>query len=369
MSRLNGPNVVLVAGARPNFVKLAPLHRALLSRSGVRPSIVHTGQHYDDAMSAVFFRELGIPTPDVELGAGSGSHTEQTASIMLRFEPTITKYKPRLVIVFGDVNSTLACALVAAKMGIPVAHVEAGLRSNDWTMPEEINRVLTDRLSDRLYAPSRDACNNLAREGIPEERIRLVGNIMVDTLLWQLPLIDQVSILRTFGVEPQRYILVTLHRPSNVDDGATLEGITTALGRVAASETVIFPVHPRTRDHLARLGLKGSLGRTHSVDPLPYRTFLALMANARVVLTDSGGVQEETTALGVPCLTARQNTERPVTILEGTNRLVDSDPESLVEALKNDGGRRGRIPDLWDGRAAERIADDLLAVYTPLPAS
>lgn len=350
-------DLLLVAGARPNFVKLAPLYRALRQYPTVRAAIVHTGQHYDDAMSGSFFRELDIPVPDINLEVGPGSHAVQTAAIMQRVEPVLTEMTPKWVVVFGDVNSTMACALVATKLRIPVAHVEAGLRSNDWAMPEEINRVVTDRISQRLYAPSQDGVDNLLREGIAKEKVVLVGNIMVDTLRTQLPQLDQPAILRESNLERGKYILVTLHRPSNVDDGATLERICAVLETAAAREVVLFPAHPRTQERFKKL--TKPLHRVRVVDPLPYRTFLGLMANARVVVTDSGGIQEETTALGVPCLTLRRNTERPITITEGTNQLVEPEPAEFDRALHAANGRRHRIPDLWDGRTGERIAADL----------
>ena len=351
-------DVLLVAGARPNFVKLASLHRALVAQRRLTSSILHTGQHYDDAMSGSFFRELGIPEPAVNLEVGPGSHAVQTGTIMQRFEPVLTSLAPRWVVVFGDVNSTLAAALVAAKIGVPVAHVEAGLRSHDWTMPEEINRVVTDRVATRLYVPSRDGCENLSREGIPADRIVLVGNIMVDTLLVQLPSLDQGAILREAGVERGNYVLVTLHRPSNVDDAATLGRICAVLEKAAEQEAVLFPAHPRTQAQLKALSPKALRG-VRVFDPLPYRSFLGLMANARVVVTDSGGIQEETTALGVPCLTLRRNTERPITVDEGTNQLVEPEPAEFDHALNAADGRRRRVPELWDGHTGERIAEDL----------
>jgi UDP-N-acetylglucosamine 2-epimerase (non-hydrolysing) len=356
-------DVMLVAGARPNFVKLAALYRAL-SGTSLRVVCIHTGQHYDDAMSGAFFRDLGIPDPHVNLGVGPGSHGQQTGTIMIRFEPLMHQFKPRWVVVFGDVNSTVACALVAAKAGVRVAHVEAGLRSHDWTMPEEINRVVTDRLSDRLYTPSQEACSNLQKEGIDPRRVLLVGNIMVDTLMAQLPHIDRQRPLDEFDLQPRRYTLVTLHRPSNVDDPVVLRRICHVLGLAAQRESVLFPAHPRTIARLRELELIDCLGGTRIIPPLPYQVFLALMASARVVVTDSGGVQEETTALGIPCLTLRPNTERPITITQGTNQLVEPDPDRFLELHASCNGRKNRVPEFWDGKTAQRIAQDL-ATLTP----
>lgn len=357
-------DLLLVAGARPNFVKLAPLYHALGEQSSLNFKIVHTGQHYDHELSQAFFDDLGIPEPDVNLEVGSGSHAEQTGAIMTRFEPVVNDLRPKWIAVFGDVNSTVACALTAAKLGVKVAHVEAGLRSHDWTMPEEINRVVTDRLSDRLYTPSRDACDNLKAEGITQDRIKFVGNIMVDTLRRQLPRVDRKRVLKEYQLRPQGYVLVTLHRPSNVDDGDTLLRVCHLLGEAAKREPVVFPAHPRTASRIEEPTARSALGATRVVPPLPYPTFLGLMAEARVVVTDSGGVQEETTALGVPCLTLRENTERPITISEGTNRLVGVEPTEFANALQSANTRRNRVPELWDGRTADRIAADLSNLVT-----
>lgn len=348
-----------VAGARPNFMKIKPVMDALEAR-GAAVSLVHTGQHYDAAMSDVFFDDLGIRKPDRWLEVGSGSHAEQTARVMVAFEPVVAEEDPDCVVVVGDVNSTVACAMVAAKAGALVAHVEAGLRSRDWAMPEEINRVLTDRISDHLLAPSPDAVDNLRAEGYRDDQVSLVGNVMIDTLLANLDRARQRSVLTGLGLPPQGYALVTLHRPANVDDDATLVDLLGALGTIAARCPVLFPVHPRTRRRLAALDLPPGITLA---DPASYLDFLALQASARVVLTDSGGVQEETTVLGVPCLTLRDNTERPITIDEGTNRLVGRDPDRIVAAAHDvlDHGVEARRPALWDGHAGERIADALLS--------
>lgn len=345
-------HVLHVVGARPNFMKVAPVVRAL-SDAGFHQTLVHTGQHYDQAMSDVFFHELEIPQPDVNLGVGSGSHAQQTAAIMTGLEPVLLERKPRLVMVYGDVNSTVAAALVCAKLLVPVAHVEAGLRSNDRTMPEEINRLVTDQLSDLLFTPSQDADQNLAREGIPPERIHLVGNVMIDTLVRLLPR----ALEREENGFPQRYALVTLHRPSNVDDPEMLRRILTAMLSANKDLPVVFPVHPRTRQRIAQFGLatKG----LYLCEPLPYLDFLALQSKAVVVLTDSGGIQEETTFLGVPCLTVRANTERPITVEIGTNILVGNDMDEfrkqLLKILEGN-AKKGAIPPLWDGNTGERIA-------------
>jgi UDP-N-acetylglucosamine 2-epimerase (non-hydrolysing) len=348
-------HILHVVGARPNFVKAAPVLRAA-RRLGIRQTLVHTGQHYDRDMSDVFFSQLEIPEPDVNLGVGSGSHAAQTAEIMRRFEPVLLEHKPDVVLVYGDVNSTVAAALVCSKLLIRVAHVEAGLRSFDRTMPEEINRVVTDRLSDMLFTPSEDGDANLQREGVPQEKIHRVGNVMIDSLIELLPAARSRP---TKGL-PERLALVTLHRPSNVDDGENLQKILDSLGQVSQRLDTVFPVHPRTRQRINELGIRTP--KLHLVDPMPYIEFLALQSRAAVVITDSGGIQEETTYLGVPCLTMRENTERPITVTLGTNTLVGEDRDKLVRELNKilaGQGKKGVIPPLWDGHAGERIADVL----------
>ncbi len=352
--------VLHIVGARPNFMKVAPVLNALGSRTYVVQTLVHTGQHYDANMSEVFFEQLGLPAPDVNLGVGSGSHARQTAEIMMRLEPVMLEAKPDIVLVYGDVNSTAAAALVCAKLGVRVAHVEAGLRSFDRTMPEEINRLVTDQLSDMLFTPSEDGDINLKKEGILAEKIFRVGNVMIDSLVKLLP---SAQAQARNGL-PESYALVTLHRPANVDDGATLKSILQALVEVSWDLAVVFPAHPRTRQRIAEYGLEFQLktDQLRILDPLPYVEFLALQSRARVVITDSGGIQEETTYLGVPCLTVRENTERPITVSRGTNVLVGRNPEklraelALVMAGKQ---KKGTIPPLWDGHAGERIAQVL----------
>jgi UDP-N-acetylglucosamine 2-epimerase (non-hydrolysing) len=362
--------IINVVGARPNFMKVAPLVEAMGRRAGeFAAAVVHTGQHYDARMSDDFFRDLGLPLPDVHLGVGSGSHARQTAAVMERFEPVVLERRPDWVVVVGDVNSTLACALVCSKLGVPVAHVEAGLRSRDRSMPEEINRLLTDQLSELLLTPSEDAGRNLAGEGVAPERIRLVGNVMIDSLLKHLALSEASDVRERLGVGRSDYAVVTLHRPSNVDDPAVLRRILRALSRVSRLLHVVFPAHPRTRKNILEFGLDtedAPRGHFQIIEPLGYLDFLRLYSGARLVLTDSGGLQEETTALGIPCLTLRENTERPVTVELGTNRVVGTDEERIVSeaeaALRGagGGGRTPRVPPLWDGRAAERILDALL---------
>lgn len=370
-------HILHVVGARPNFIKAAPVLRALASHEGVRPTsfrqiLVHTGQHYDAAMSDVFFQQLEMPLPDFNLGVGSGTHAQQTAGVMLALEPVLREQEPDLVLVYGDVNSTVAAALVCSKLGVRVAHVEAGLRSCDRSMPEEINRLLTDQLSDLLFTPSADGDENLVREGIDPGKIHRVGNVMIDTLVRLLPLADAHLPARL----PTPYALVTLHRPSNVDDAPWLRDLLATLADLSSQLHVVFPVHPRTRQRLDDLGSAPGLGeRLRLLAPLPYLEFLALQRRAAMVITDSGGIQEETTFLGVPCLTVRENTERPITISHGTNQLVGRDLQRLRAAalavLKSEALKRNstlvsrtetsnhRVP-LWDGQAAERIAEIIL---------
>ena len=319
-------NIFHIVGARPNFMKVAPVLSALKERKNVAQTLVHTGQHYDVNMSDVFFQQLGIPAPDVNLAVGSGTHAKQTAEIMMRLEPVVVERQPDMVLVYGDVNSTVATALVCAKLGVRVGHVEAGLRSFDRTMPEEINRLVTDQLADLLFTPSEDGDENLRREGIAAEKIFRVGNVMIDSLVRLLPS-AQKTLRRTLDDLPERYALVTLHRPANVDDSETLKGILESLIEVNRDLAVVFPAHPRTRKRIADFGLNA--GQLRVLDPLPYVDFLGMQARATVVITDSGGIQEETTYLGVPCLTVRENTERPITVSMGTNVLVGRDREKL----------------------------------------
>ena len=366
--------LLCVVGARPNFMKIAPIMAAWRARAPQRPALLlHTGQHYDESMKRQFFEQLQIPQPDIDLGVGSGSHAVQTAQIMLQFEPVLERVRPAAILVVGDVNSTVACALTAIKRGIPVVHVEAGLRSGDRSMPEEINRLITDQLSARLYLTERSAFDNLLREGIESSRCRFVGNVMIDTLhhhsraalpLAQIPALAQPQ--RQVAARGAGHGVVTLHRPANVDDPQVLRRLLETLNQIGRRLPLIFPLHPRTRAQIVQQRLESLLdGETQlPVEPLGYLEMLGLMRDARLVLTDSGGIQEETTALGVPCLTLRENTERPITLTEGTNTLVGRDPATIlaqVEEILASGGKRGRAPELWDGHAAERIVDDLLA--------
>lgn len=360
--------VLNVVGARPNFMKVAPLVDAMKRREHeFAPLVVHTGQHYDEMMSAAFFKDLELPEPDLYLSVGSGSHAAQTAAVMQRFEPVVLQEQPDWVLVVGDVNSTLACALVCVKLGVKVAHVEAGLRSRDRSMPEEINRLLTDQISDLLFTPSQDADQNLRAEGIPDERIRFVGNIMIDSLNKLLDRAKDSMVRQHLGIADTDYAVLTLHRPSNVDDRETLARILRALEIIGERLPIIFPVHPRTRKAILELGLEAQLlagNGLRAIEPLGYLDFLRLYSGARLVLTDSGGIQEETTVLGIPCVTLRENTERPITVEMGTNTVVGTDPQRITTAALaalDQGLRRShRIPPLWDGHTADRILDSLL---------
>ena len=371
MSSGNGP-VLCVVGARPNYMKMAPLLRAIKSRGDLPPAVlVHTGQHYDFDLNGRLFVGLGLPAPDINLEVGSGSHSIQTAEVMKRFEPVIDEHRPSCVVVVGDVNSTLACAIVAAKKHVPVAHVEAGLRSFDRSMPEEINRVLTDQIAALLYTTERSAHENLVREGIAGDRVHFVGNLMIDSLLSALPkavsaaeLFRRAGLNTAWGSEKPGYAVITLHRPSNVDDAEALSSVVAILSEVSERMPLIWPVHPRTRANIEKFGFAGLLD-SQRIACLPsqgYLEMVGLMRDAAVVLTDSGGVQEETTALGIPCLTMRPNTERPITVDEGTNTLVGAERSRILEAVDDvirTGGKRGRIPEYWDGKAAPRIADHM----------
>ncbi len=366
-----GP-VMCVVGARPNFMKMAPILRALASHEPpLSALLVHTGQHYDASMSDQLFADLRLPRPDISLEVGSGSHAVQTAEVMKRFEPALDEHKPSCVLVVGDVNSTLACTLVAVKKGVPVVHVEAGLRSYDRKMPEEINRVLTDQVADRLYTTERSALDNLLREGIAAERVCFAGNVMIDSLLSNRDVARPArQTLEQHGADanvlnhPRGYGVVTLHRPSNVDDAATLSLLLGVLREVAQELPLVFALHPRTRNNIERFGLQGLLDPSRMVmlPPQGYLEMLGLLAGATLVLTDSGGLQEETTALGVPCLTMRENTERPITVFEGTNTMVGRNVQAIrdgVSEILAGRGKQGRVPENWDGRAAQRIAADL----------
>ena len=358
--------VINVVCARPNFMKVAPIVAAMKKRPDTfLPLVVHTGQHYDSAMSDSFFRDLDLPQPDTHLGVGSASHAAQTAAVMERFEPVVLRENPDWVLVVGDVNSTIACALVCVKLGIKVAHVEAGLRSRDRSMPEEINRLLTDQIADLLFTPSHDADENLLAEGIPRERIRFVGNVMIDSLQKNLKKARELPTKEKLGLNGD-YALLTLHRPSNVDLRESFERILVALEAIAAKLPIVFPVHPRTRKTISELGLSArvkSIRDLRMIEPLGYLDFLNLSSSARLVLTDSGGIQEETTALGIPCLTLRENTERPITVEMGTNVVVGTDTTKIVAAanaaLNGSAKKTLRQPPLWDGHTSERILDAL----------
>lgn len=359
--------VLNIVGARPNFMKIAPIVREMRRRADeFQPLIVHTGQHYDEAMSDSFFRDLGIPAPDYHLEVGSHSHAVQTARIMMAFEPVVLAEKPDWCLVVGDVNSTIACALVCAKLGVKVAHVEAGLRSRDRAMPEEINRLLTDAISDLLLTTSQDADENLKQEGVSADKIKFVGNVMIDSLFYNLEKSKESASRGNLGLAGKDYAVLTLHRPSNVDEKEVFSGLLEALIAISEKLPVIFPVHPRTRGNIEKFGFAEQVAESNIrlIEPLGYLDFMNLYSGARLVLTDSGGLQEETTALGIPCLTLRENTERPITIELGTNQLVGTNPQKIksaaFEILENSTKKAARIPPLWDGHAAERICDALL---------
>jgi len=363
---MNTRTIFLVAGARPNFMKVAPLlHQMGRYPEVFRSKLIHTGQHYDAGMSDVFFEDLELPQPDRFLGVGSGSHAEQTGKVMMAFEKVCLEDHPDLVIVVGDVNSTMACAITAKKLCIPVAHVEAGLRSRDWTMPEEVNRVVTDAISDLLFTPSLDANDNLLREGVSPERIHFVGNVMIDSLLAYLPKVQRRDTLQRFGVTRHNYATMTLHRPSNVDDRRVLAGIIDVITEFSQTLPILWPVHPRARKMLEQFKLLGLLDHGNGVkliDPLGYLDMLALNRSARLILTDSGGLQEEATVLGVPCITLRENTERPVTIEAGCNHVAGNEPAGIrgaIDSALNRNGAEIRTPELWDGRASQRIVEVL----------
>lgn len=357
-----------VVGARPNFMKIAPLMWEIRKRGNIRSYLVHTGQHYDQSMSQVFFEELCIPRPDFDLGVGSGSHAFQTAEVIKRFESVLLDQKPDAVVVVGDVNSTLACAITAVKLGVPVAHVEAGLRSFDRTMPEEINRIVTDTISRWLFVSEQSGLENLRREGISDERMFFVGNVMIDTLLAQRRRAEDSNILELLNLAAGDYALITLHRPSNVDDARKFEGLLDAFREIQQNLTLVFPIHPRSRKALNGMAQSTS-PNLQMIEPVGYLDFVKLMSHSRMVFTDSGGIQEETTALGIPCITLRQNTERPTTVEEGTNLLVGNERGSIVDAFWQTmtHPKKGRIPALWDGLAASRVIDILEATISRLP--
>ncbi len=357
--------ILNVVGARPNFMKIAPIHRIMEASETMKPILVHTGQHYDDSMSKIFFEDLNLPEPDIYLGVGSGTHAQQTGAVMVELENILMQIKPDLVIVVGDVNSTMASAQVASKLCIPIAHVEAGLRSFDRTMPEEINRMVTDALADFLFVTEESGRQNLLNEGIAPEKIYFVGNVMIDSLLSHLKKAQNSDIISQLNLDHQQYALLTLHRPSNVDDRDTFHAILNALEQIEKKISIIFPIHPRSRKMIDQFQFGSQIEKMKNfklIDPLGYLDFLHLMENAKFVLSDSGGIQEETTVLGIPCLTIRKNTERPVTVEMGTNVVVGMDPDKIVdESLKilSEQSKQGKIPPMWDGNAAQRIVEIL----------
>ncbi len=358
--------IVHVVGARPNFMKIAPLIHEMAHHPQIQSLLVHTGQHYDESMSDIFFTDLNIPRPDINLEVGSGSHAAQTAQVMIRFEPVLLEQRPDLVLVVGDVNSTLACSLVSAKLGIPVAHVEAGIRSFDRSMPEEINRIVTDTLSDWLFTPHQEASENLRHEGMPEDKIFFVGNIMIDTLLAAKEIAIQRKTWTQWGLSPHDYAVLTLHRPSNVDNLEALKGLLGALYQISTKLPILFPIHPRTSKRIQDAGLEQEIRSAKGlllIEPQGYLDFLCLLSQASLVLTDSGSMQAETTILGVPCLTLRWNTEWPITLSQGTNVLVGNDPQLILgeaERIFRGEGKGGTRPERWDGHVAERIVNALL---------
>lgn len=352
--------IISVVGARPNFMKVAPLYREFKKYDNkIQHLICHTGQHYDDKMSKIFFDELELPKPDFYLGVGSGTHAEQIAGVMVAFEKVLQKESPSLVIVVGDVNSTIACSLVASRFGIKVAHVEAGLRSFDRSMPEEINRMLTDTIADYLFVTEQSGINNLHHEGIQEDKIFFTGNVMIDSLVYYLPKVEKSDMLQKLSLSPRDYILVTLHRPANVDTEEGLKGLCDMLNRISAKKKIVFPIHPRTKNNLEKYGLTNIVsGNVLLTDPLGYIEFVSLIKNSLLIVTDSGGIQEESTYLQIPCITVRDNTERPVTVTVGTNRLIGTDTgkvERAVDEILQGKIKPGKIPELWDGYAAGRI--------------
>ncbi|MCJ7730074.1 MAG: UDP-N-acetylglucosamine 2-epimerase (non-hydrolyzing) [Sedimentisphaerales bacterium] len=359
--------IICVCGARPNFMKIAPLMRAFEKNGRFDTLLVHTGQHYDENMSRLFFDELKIPRPDVNLEVGSGSHAYQTAEIMKRFEPVVLEHRPDYVLVVGDVNSTIACGLVAVKLGVKLIHVEAGLRSFDRTMPEEINRLLTDQISDLLFATEQSGVDNLLKEGIDSSKVHLAGNVMIDTLLANREKAEKSDVLSRLGLSRHEYAVITLHRPSNVDDMSRFAEIVTAFETIEKEMRLVFPMHPRTRANMRGSKLEQRIAAMKNLlllEPIGYLDFLCLMSSAALVMTDSGGIQEETTILGVPCMTLRDSTERPVTITEGTNRLVRATADDILknyrDVMNNRAGYIARTPRFWDGKAAQRIAKTLL---------
>lgn len=354
--------ILNIVGARPNFMKIAPIQRLMnLKNDFFKPVLVHTGQHYDERMSKLFFNDLRLPQPDVYLGVGSGSHAQQTANIMIGFEKVCLEQKPDMILVVGDVNSTAACSLVASKLGIPIVHVEAGLRSFDRRMPEEINRIITDSLSDYLFTTEKSGTNNLLKEGIEASKIHFVGNVMIDSLIYFLDLAQKSPILSDLHLEPQNYVLVTLHRPSNVDNPENLLKILKVFEEIQDKIPIVFPIHPRTSKNLEKFGLQDRIEKLTDlklIEPVGYLDFLQLEQNSRLLLTDSGGIQEETTYLKIPCLTMRENTERPVTAEMGTNKIMGTDSQKIIESVEKilaDDWKKGHVPPLWDGHAAERI--------------